>query len=189
MPTAELSDATNARLQGIAIPLTDTHDSVISRLLDHWDATKSTQPKIVKLGEPIKTLDDGTMEFDPANPPPLNFTTCLQIIVNGQTLGKNDTYWNNMMIAVIRELHKKGLDAAAIKAMLQIANAEIGRKEDNGYKFLSDVGLSVQGQDSNAAFRQAHLLAMLSGVKFQVWFKWQDNEKAAHANHRGLLEV
>jgi hypothetical protein len=189
MPTVEISDLTNSRLQAIAIPLTDTHDSVISRLLDHHAATTATIPKFVRPGEPIEILADGTMVFDPANPPSLAFTTCTQIVISGDQLAKGDTYWNTMMYQMIRTVQKqKGFDAKQLFSMIDIANAEMGKKEDNGYKFLPDVGLSVQGQDSNAAFRQAYSLAVLNGIKFTVFFNWQNNEKAVYPNQRGYIE-
>lgn len=189
MPTAELSPLTNTRLQAIAVPLTDTHDTVITRLLDHWDATKTDQPKVMKPGEPTGMKDDGrTMIFDPATPPQLNFTNCLQVILNGKKLSKGESYWNTIMNHMIREVYAKGHNAQAIYDMLFV-NAEVGQKEENGYKFLSDVGLSVQGQDSNAAFRQAYQLAVLNGISFEIWFGWQDNDKAAYPNRQGVLEL
>jgi len=190
MPAIEISDPTNSRLQAVAIPLSDTHDSVIARLLDHWENTKLNLPKPVQQGAPIATLENGMMQFDPANPPPLTFTTCIQIVIAGEQLSKVDTYWNNMMYQMIRTVKKqKGLDTPAIFSMLSIANAEIGQKEDNGYKFMPDIGLSVQGQDSNAAFRQAYQLAVLAGIKFAVFFNWQNNGKAAYPNQRGYMEL
>ncbi len=189
MPTAELSDLTNTRLQAIAIPLTDTHDSVIARLLDHWDATKSNQPKVIKPGEPIGMKEDGRMMiFDPATPPQLNFTNCVQVIINGKKLTKGESYWNTIMNVMIREVYSKGHNAQAIYDMLFV-NAAVGEKTENGYKFLPEVGLSVQGQDSNAAFRQAYQLAEMHGITFEIWFAWQDNDKAAYPNRQGVFEL
>ncbi|MEP7005983.1 MAG: hypothetical protein ABI810_08375 [Sphingomonas bacterium] len=189
MPNIEIADTTSARLQTIAVPLVDTYDSVIVRLLDRWDATALEQPKILKPGQPVRIQQDGTMVFDPGNPPQLSFTTCIQILINGEALAESDTYWNNMMLAIIRLLHKDGLDAPAIHSMMKIANAEVGRKEINGYKYLPDVNLSVQGLDSSGSFRQSYQLAIMGRLSFHVLFKWQDNEKAAHRNHKGILEV
>lgn len=189
MPTAEISDLTTSRLQAIAVPLVDTFDTVIARLLDHWDVTKSDQPKVVKPGEATGMKEDGrTMVFDPATPPQLNFTTCIQVIINGKKLAKGEGYWNTMMNTMIREVYAKGHNAQAIYDMLFV-NAEVGEKTENGYKYLEDVGLSVQGQDSNAAFRQAYQLAALNGITFEVWFKWQDNEKAAYPNREAVLAL
>lgn len=187
-PNATISDSTNARLQKIATPLVDTHDTVIARLLDLWEETKGNQPKLIKPGEPIKTLDDGLMIFSPVNLPSLGFTTPKQIIIDGVPLPKEDTYWNSMLNLAIRRVHAKGMDARSILAMLSVANAALGPKSDNGYKFLPDVGISVQGQDSNGAFRQAYQLAVLNGLKGEVFFNWQNNGKAAYPNARGYIE-
>ncbi len=189
MPTADLSDMTSTRLQAIAVPLVDTYDSVIARLLDHWDNTKADKPQVVKPGDPIGTQEDGrTMIFDPAMPPQLNFTTPMQAIINGKKLTKGETYWNTMMNIMIREVYAKGHNAHVIHDMLFI-NAYVGKKDDNGYKFLEDVGLSVQGQDSNAAFRQTYQLATLNSIGFEIKFRWQDNEKAAHPNREAVLKL
>ena len=47
----------------------------------------------------------------------------------------------------------------------------------------------MQGQGSNAAFRQAYQLAALNGISFEIWFGWQDNDKAAYPNRQGVLEL
>lgn len=188
MPNATLSDETNARLQALATPLVDTHDSVIARLLDHWERTQNHAPKLFKPGEPTKTLSDGKMLFDPANLPNLGFTTPKKMVLDGIVLPKSDTNWNAFLIQTIRRVHEGGASAEDILAKLQIANAQLGMKNDNGYKFLPDVGLSLQGQDSNAAFRQTYELAAAFGVSGSVFFIWQDKEKAAYPNMAGIIE-
>ena len=189
MLTVEISDNAVSRLQAIATPLVDTWDTVITRLIDHWEATKSELPKPVKPGEPVGTQGDGiTMVFDPEAPPQLNFTTCVEIAVDGQKLGKAETYWNTLMNTMVLRLHAKGYSAESIYEMLSV-NARIGRKEDSGYKYLKDAGISVQGQDSNAAFRQAYQLAKMHAIPFQVRFRWQDNEKAAYPNRYGIFSL
>ena len=184
----EISDPTNLRLQAIATPLVDTYETVIVRLLDHWEQSTSPLPKAIKLGDPIKTLEDGKMLFSPESPPSLGFTTPKQIIIDGVQLAKDDTYWNSLLNQMIRRVHAKGKDARSILEMLHVANAALGMKNDNGYKFLPDVGLSVQGQDSNAAFRQAYELAVANGVSGSVFFAWQNNSKAAYPNLLGYIE-
>jgi hypothetical protein len=185
MINAELSERTVSRLQKIAIPLQDTYDTVIARLLDEFEARQVDKPK--KSGEPLKT-EGNVMFFDPHSPPPLGFTTLTQVVLNGEQFAKSDTYWNKVMNRVILEAGKRGHDADAIFKMLTV-NAFVGEKTDNGYVYLSEVGLSVQGQDSNAAFRQAFQLAEAMGFKLTVVFYWQDNEKAAYPNQRGAFEI
>lgn len=185
-PNVPLAEATIARLQGIAEPLVDTYDSVVNKLLDHYDASSTA---VVKPGKPIGADSNKTLIFDPASPPQLKFTTCTHITVGGAPLAKQVTYWNNLLIAVVQHLHDGGMDVKQIHAQMTITNAIIGKKEDSGYKFLSEIGLSVQGADANAAFKQAYQLASKNGINFTVDFVWQDNERAAHPNRAGRLEV
>jgi hypothetical protein len=186
--TPQLSQETISRLQKIAVPLVDTYDTIISRLLDHWEQSKTEQPEQVAPGKPIRTLDDGrTYVFDASLPPKLTFTTFLEGLVDDEPLPKGEVYWNGLMNAVIRRVAAKGHDAQAIYDMLFV-NAHVGKKEDNGYKFFADVGISVQGQDSNASYRQAFKLAELHGIKIEARFVWQNNEKAAFPGKGGLLQ-
>lgn len=45
MPTIEVSSRTLTRLQGIAEPLVDTPDTVIGRLLDHYESSQTAPHK------------------------------------------------------------------------------------------------------------------------------------------------
>ena len=190
MPNVELADDTVARLQTIAIPLTDTFDSVILRLLDSYEASALAKNKVFKAGEPIALIDGGlVMKFDPASPPNLRFTTCSRITVNGKPIPKGLTNWNGFLIEMVRAVYKKVAGPEAMCATMTVANAVVGKREDSGYKFISDVGISIQGQDASAAFKQIYILSAVSGVKFTVAFEWQNNEKAVYAGRRGYLEV
>ena len=54
-----------------------------------------------------------------------------------------------------------------------IVNSIAGRKDDNGYKYLPEIGISVQGQDANGAWRQTYELASRFGMSLEVLFTWQ----------------
>ncbi|MFT8948270.1 MAG: hypothetical protein ABF876_17390 [Acetobacter aceti] len=187
MPTIDISDDTNARLQKIAKPLVDTYDTVIARLLESHENATSLGMNTPAPGTPLK--DDGrTMLFDWTNPPALAHTTVTQVSLNGELFPKSECYWNTIMVKVIQQTRKFGKSAAEILDLLFV-NAKIGQETENGFKFLHDVGLSVQGQDSNAAFRQAFELANKMGFKLEVHFRWQPNEKALHPNRNGLFDL
>jgi hypothetical protein len=48
-----------------------------------------------------------------------------------------------------------------------------GKKEDEGYRYLADVNLSVQGQDANAAWKGASHMAKQLNCPFEVIFAWR----------------
>jgi hypothetical protein len=187
MPNIDIADQTKARLQAIAEPLVDTYDSVIGKLLDQFQIGNAKPSPTILTGQPIGTLDDGRLIFSGANPPKLDFTTCQQIVVGNTQLDKNQTYWNNMLIHIVGLVSEKGHSAGAIVDMLKHSNSVVGEKLDSGYKYLKDVGLSIQGQDSNSAFAQAYFLAAVNGIKGNVFFSWQSNGKAAYPNGRGYI--
>jgi len=53
---------------------------------------------------------------------------------------------------------------------LIVVNHVAGQEEDNGYKFLKSVGLSVQGQNANNAWKAISHLAKATGLKIEARF-------------------
>lgn len=162
-----LSDATFMRLQAHAVPLVDTIETVINRVLDTYEAGKS-----------VPDSDSfGARVFNPAGPPNLAHTKMLSAELCGRRLPPSETKWNALLVATIREAMKRLGSAERLKDLV-IVNSVLGRKEKDGYKFLPDVGLSVQGQDSNGAWKAAYHIAKTLGLPINVTFVWFQNEKA-----------
>ena len=174
----EISDELFARMQAFAAPLIDTQETIISRALAALEA-----------GSPTGSDDAGTIKaFNPAAPPSLSHTTPRRMVLAGRLLPRSETYWNSLMLAVIRLAHQVGLTPKQIHVALNV-NSVMGEKAFNGYKFLSDVGISVQGQDANSAWRQAYELAAIIGVSVEVEFSWQNTPKAAMPGATGRFTV
>jgi hypothetical protein len=175
----EISDATFQRLKAHAEPLVDDVDSVINRALDALEAS----------GQKPETASGVSQRLvNPAAPPNLAHTTVRSIELCGRILPPNETYWNTLLISALREAAKKGLSAKDLKDVL-IANAVLGRKEDDGYRYFKDLGLSIQGQDSNAAWRATYHLAHKLSLPIKVSFGWQNNPKAAFPGSSAVLVV
>lgn len=179
-PTVDLTDEIFSRLQRHAVPLVDTPLTVIARALDALEAGDE---------EPAGTPEAlGPRSFNPAAPPNLAHTTPRRAQVAGQTLTKAETYWNPIMFAVIEEAARVGVSAEDILELLTIPSI-MGKKEGSGYRFLTQAGISVQGQDANNAWKQTYILASSIGIHVQVLFVWQDNPKAAMPNITGSFFV
>ena len=64
-----------------------------------------------------------------------------------------------------------------------------GRKEDEGYGYLPDIDVSVQGQDANAACRTVIAAAQALGIPLEIGFMWRPKEGAAYPGERARLIV
>jgi hypothetical protein len=109
----------------------------------------------------------------------LSFTSISAASVDGSFLAPSETYWNNILFAVMRVAAKRGAATNQITQKL-LANYIGGQKEEGGYKHIPEVGISVQGMDANGAWKATSFLANAFGIKVHVTFRWQNNPKAAN---------
>lgn len=158
-----LSDKTFAKIQKHAIPLVDTIETTIVRLIDELEALKA-----------VSNETAGRL-FDPASPPDLSHTTVVSARLNGAALKPADTYWNNIYRAAIKTIAQKGIVGDNLAACIT-SNKFVGKKSDDGYKFIEEAGISVQGLDANNAWKAIHFLCTVAGINLEVTFRWQEKE-------------
>ena len=174
-PQVTLESSTIDRMKAHAEPLVDTYDTVINRALDALDDLKGQR------------AGPGDRLLNPASPPSLAHTTVKSVVLDGKQLPPSQTYWNALLLAAIR-VCPKHLTKEQIRKLL-ICNFVAGKKEHDGYKYLDDVGISVQGQDANNAWKTTYHLLQAIKVPVEVTFVWQDNPKAASPGASGKLVV
>lgn len=177
--TVTLPDELFAKLQAHAVPLVDTPVSIIERAIAALEAGDEAA---------AKASHGGPRSFNPAAAPSLSHTTPRKAVLAGKVLPASGTYWNPIMYAVIEEASKRGVGTDDLLELITV-NRTKGEKTVNGYKFLPGAGISVQGQDANAAWRQAYRVASSVGIALEVQFAWQDNDKAAMPNTLGSFFV
>jgi hypothetical protein len=163
------------RLKSHAEPLVDTFDSVINRAVDALEALNGNSLSNNNLARSI----------NPASPPSLSFTTVHSVIFNGKRLPPSESYWNQLLLAAIREAKKK-FTKDKVKDLV-ICNNVLGKKDDNGYRYLDDVGISVQGQDANGAWKATHHILEAIKVPVEIEFSWQNTPKAAAPGTRAKI--
>ena len=174
-PQVTLSDDTYADLQKLAEPFVDkTPEDVIIRLIQG-----------VKAGGQPATPAKGAKEFG-ANAPHLGHTKMLVAKLNGVPIEQAN--WNRLLDSVILEAAKTLQNPQKLRELI-IVNAVEGPKDKHGYRFLPAAGLSVQGQDSNGAWKAIAHLAKAMKFTVEVVFVWLQNPKAANPGETGRLSV
>ena len=176
----EIPEALFRRLQKHAVPLVDTPVSVIERLADHFENTAPhAQTESPSVGS---TQDKGIQRFDAFRPPDLFHTRA-----RGAFGSKTFSNWNELVrIAHIAAFAK----AKSFSELKAVTHAQIrnGSHTDSGYRFLPEIGVSVQGVDANHAWMYSLRLAQYLETPIRALIEWRHNDKAAYPGAQGVLE-
>ena len=176
MPTVEIDSSTFERLQKHAKPFIDTPNSVIDRALDALEfSPKRTTPVVEKHSD---------FTFNDKSIPNLTHTKILHARINGKEL-KNPN-WNALLDEVIILAVKSGQSPSQLKAIGSI-NVVDKRKLDEGFRFISSIGISVQGQDAIGACQGALAIGKKIGTHIAVDFVWRDKEGAIFPGKTALI--
>jgi hypothetical protein len=182
MPQVQIADKTLARLQKHAVALVDTVDTVINRIVDAYENCNG-HDHIVAASGPVDTAKT----FDPSAPPDLTHTKVLSAKLDGTSLGKGAN-WNGLLKQAIRLAKQRAKSADDLKRFV-IINHVPGKKDDEGYEYLADADLSVQGQDAKGAWRGVAHIAQQLGISVEVIFLWRHKDRAAFPGETGCLAI
>lgn len=178
MPQIEISEETLARLQKHAVALVDDADSAIRKLIDFKEGNSSTPPNFAP----------GAKDYSSGKIPDLRDTKILSAIVAGKVLPPEKMNWNRLLDEAIELAAAKVKNAKALSQYIIIKHV-VGKKEDHGFRYLANAGISVQGQDATRAWKTAaHLLKEMQ-ITAEILFLWSDSDKAAHPGKTGKLKV
>lgn len=180
MPDVSIEDATFERLQGHAKPLVDTIDSVIARALDALER-ESGHAEVAPM-----SIETNERDIDPRQLPKLTHTKVLDAALSGRQVERPN--WNLLLDEALR-LGMKHVGSFDKLQRLCPVNMVKGRKEDDGYGYLSDIDISVQGQDSNGACRGIVTMAQALGIPLEIGFMWRHKENAAFPGERARIRI
>lgn len=184
MPVIRLNDATFVDLKTISTWLgtktpSETVDALVRTKMEDLDMERDIENAAGHEG-----TDGGELVFEKA--PGLSFTRILSASVNG---GKPEKVnWAGLLIKVIGIVKAKGWSGEKLVNELQI-NAKTTEYTMDGYKFMPELGISIQGQSAPDAWKEANRLANKFGIPVEVRFQWRDNEKAQHPSKIGVLRA
>ena len=183
MPVVRLNDASFADLKTLAIWLgTDTPsqtiDAVVALAMDKLDLERDVEQSAAASNA------DKVLEFEAA--PGLAFTRVLGATVEGQALPKAN--WASLLLAVIASVKSRGLSTDELVKVLDVP-ASRSKLSTQGYTYHQHLGISVQGQSAQDAWKEAERLAAKYHVPISVHFQWRNNPKAERPGREGRLRA
>jgi len=186
MPQINVSQSLYDKIKGLAEPFVDTPESVITRCVDFY-ATSYGAAKID--GTPTQSNGDPVMTFSGDAPPDLTFTRILSVKFDGVALNKNSLYWNTLMCDVVARAANKLKSPEKLKQLILVNRVDGEGDAKSGYRFIPGAGLSVQGQDANAAWKTVFHIVKALGFTIDVLFMWENKDKALHPGKRGQMTL
>lgn len=173
-----ISDETFALLGRLARPFVETTpESVIHRLAAEALSGASVD-------RPNVEYDEELVEMDPHVPENLAHTRVLIARLGRDEIDRPN--WNKLL----RETHALAMERlGSLTAVRRVSSANMkeGRHEQEGYSYLPDSNISIQGLDSNLAWQNCLRIAKKLNLPIEVEFSWYDKEGAAHPGERGRI--
>jgi hypothetical protein len=174
-----------ARLQRLAEPLVDNFVSIVTKLADYYEAGHAP-PRAN--ATPVERSQRAVRDFSATVPPPhLTHTKVLSIEIDGVAL--RNPSWNGLLYEMIGRAkgHMHGDNDVRRLVIVNYVKGE-GDPQKN-YRFMPELGISVQGQDANYAWKGAAHIAREIGAPVAVEFVWKDKPGAAHPGVIGRLSA
>lgn len=173
------SDTLYEKLQRLAVPFVDTPESVITALvdaeLDRRARSSSAQPQATA---------SKSRNLDPDRHPSLTHSRLLSARVDGKPLHRPK--WNTLM-DFMHVLARKNLGSFEAVQRVTSARVQAGRYEENGFQYLPDADLSIQGVDANLAWDHSLRLARHLKVSLEAELEWRVKDGAAHPGETAVL--
>jgi len=183
MPTLNISTPLYNKLKGLAEPFTDTPETVIERCVDFYVSSHGSVPH-----ETSENSNQSVMAFPEDGAPDLTFSRPISIDLGGAKFEKKDLYWNTLLYEVVRVAAKKMRTADDLRRSILVNFVDGEGQTEKGYRYIPEAGLSIQGQDANAAWRAAIHLIKVANMSVDVIFRWEDKEKAAYPGKSGQMK-
>ena len=175
------------RLQKHATPFVDTPLSVIERWADFLEQHNQSNTTLKANSKPSNSthapmdIPNGVRQFDPKRPPSLFHTR-----VRGEFDSTSFSNWNDLVRIAHAHAFKK---AGGFEELRKVTRAQIrkGAYSDEGYRYVPEIGVSIQGVDAGHAWEYSLRLAIHLKVPVKAEIEWRHNDKAAYPGERGIM--
>jgi hypothetical protein len=182
MPVIRIPDPVFERLQQIAKPFVDTPATVIERLLDFYEGHPSQSKGGPSISQRAPNADTAVTSLDPYDPPGLRFTR----VIGAEVAGEKASNWNELVQVAHRQAHAKSKDIDALRSTT-LSKIVIGRKNDSGFHYISDLNLSIQNVDADKAWKNTFHLAKRFNLSITVDVEWPNKDGAEMPGKKGRL--
>lgn len=178
--TVTLSDSTFAKLQGLARPFIDTPESVIITLADE----ELKRRKMELSHRPALAPDEAELRLDPDRHESLTHAKLLAANFDGKDIHRPK--WNGLLDHVHIVARQR---LGSFEAVQKISGAHIrpGKYEEDGFHYLADADLSIQGVDSNLAWSHSLGIARHLRCAVRVKFEWRHKDGVARPGQVAVL--
>lgn len=183
----EIPEPLFKRLQKHATPLIDTPVNVIERWADFYEqnsqqkADLKVDSKTAKSKHAPMDIPQGVRQFDPKRPPSLLHTR-----VRGEFATTPFSNWNDLLRIAHIHAFKQARSFEELRKVTR-AQTKKGSYSDEGYRFVPEIGISIQGVDAYHAWEYALRLAVHLKVPVKAEFEWRHNDKAARPGECGIM--
>ena len=181
MPDITIEQTTFARLQSHALALVDTADAVVKRALDALDALEGRSHE--KPGGNPMQVDH---EVDPRRLPDVTHTKVLAARVGGEEIEKPN--WNRLLDRVVVLAMRNAGSFEQLNRMCPV-NMVPAQKTVEGYHYLPEIDVSVQGLSAKEACGALVEIARRSGTDLEITFLWRDKGGAEYPGDTGRLTI
>ena len=182
MKTLRIDSLTYKRLEKHARKF-ETPSELIQRALhalEHFEQGDSP-------ASPHGSETDSERHFNTQRLPDLRFTKVLDATIGGKVIKRPK--WNLLLQEMVGLAHEGAKGHFGELTRLCPTNMVPGWKVDEGYHYLSDINVSVQGRSANATCQMIVTTAQNLGIALSIGFMWRNREGATHPGERGRIEM
>ena len=171
----QISDDTFEKMQKVAIPLEDSADSLLNRVLDFYIAHHNSAGS---------SKSEDILVLNPHAPDGLTHSKVRWgRFADRRVSGRN---WSQLVEAA----HEMAVDRSqTFEEVREVSpfNLKNGKYEERGYHFFPSAGISVQYKSVPDVWDGCLKIAEHLGVPIEVEFEWLDKEGASHPGEKGRL--
>jgi len=186
MTTLEVPEALFRRLQKLAVPLVDTHVTVLERVISAYESRNGHSQGEGTAGTSKQQAGQGLLEFSPDAPPDLRHADVRIASFDG----RKAFGWNKL----VQEAHSAAMSRLGSVDTLRgatkssfIAGRATPDDVKRGYRYVPGINISIQNVDAAHAWSNTLRLARHLRVEVEVEFEWKQKADSAYPGRRGRL--